>query len=131
MAQLEFLASLLSEDDSIYDSFLTDYALDEIKDELERSKFYANCNYIMFLTVENGRFRRSIVSKVFRKYYSDLQNQTKDNINYVLEVIKEEEKSKTTITEKELYRLMKVYYTFSDNPISIDLNNCQVQSKIV
>ena len=33
--------------------------------------------------------------------------------------------------EKELYRLMKVYYTFSDNPISIDLNNCQVQSKIV
>ena len=131
MAQLEFLASLLSEDDSIYDSFLTDYALEEIKDELERSKFYANCNYIMFLTVENGRFRRIIVSKVFRKYYSDLQNQTKDNINYILEVIKEEEKSKTTIMEKELYRLMKVYYTFSDNPISIDLNNCQVQSKIV
>ena len=128
MAQLEFLASLLSEDDSIYDSFLTDYALDEIKDELERSKLYANCNYIMFLTVENGRYRRSIVSKVFTKYYSDLQNQTKDNINYVLEVIKEEEKSKTTLMEKELYRLMKVYYTFSFNPISIDLNNCKVKS---
>ena len=112
MAQLEFLASILSEDDSIYDSFLTDYALDEIKDELERSKFYANCTYIMFLTVENGRYRRSIVSKVFRKYYSDLQNQTKDNINYVLEVIKEEKKSKTTLMEKELYRLIKNYYTF-------------------
>ena len=42
MAQLEYLASLLSEDDSIYDSFLTDYALDEIDGDLERSKFYIN-----------------------------------------------------------------------------------------
>ena len=63
MAQLEYLASLLSEDDSIYDSFLTDYALDEIDGDLERSKFYINCNYILFLTVGKGRYKRSIVVK--------------------------------------------------------------------
>lgn len=110
MAQLEFLASLLSEDDSIYDSFLTDYALDEIDCDLERSKFYINCNYILFLTVEKGRYKRSIVAKVFRKYYSDLSSGNKDNKNYVLEVIKEEERSKSNAIEREIYRIMKSFY---------------------
>ena len=110
MAQLEFLASLLSEDDSIYDSFLADYALDEIDDDLERSKFYINCNYILFLTVEKGRYKRNIVAKVFRKYYSDLVSGNKDNKNYVLEVIKEEERSKNTAIEREVYRIIKLFY---------------------
>ena len=110
MAQLEFLASLLSEGDSIYDSFLADYALDEIDGDLERSKFYINCNYILFLTVEKGRYKRSIVAKVFRKYYSDLVSGNKDNKNYVLEVIKEEERSKNTAIEREVYRIIKLFY---------------------
>lgn len=109
MAQLEYLASVLSEDDSIYDSFLTDYALDEIDGDLERSKFYINCNYILFLTVEKGRYQRSIVAKVFRKYYSHLSSGNKDK-NYVLEVIKEEERSKSTAIEREIYRIMKSFY---------------------
>lgn len=110
MAQLEYLASLLSEDDSIYDSFLTNYALDEIDGDLERSKFYINCNYILFFTAEKGRYKRSIVAKVFKKYYSDLSSGNKDNKNYVLEVINEEERYKCTKIEKEIYRLMKSFY---------------------
>lgn len=62
------------------------------------------------MTVEKGRYKRSIVAKVFRKYYSDLSSGNKDNKNYVLEVIKEEERSKSTAIEREIYRIMKSFY---------------------